>query len=271
MTSTLRPLTRAAALALACGIAATAGAVQVSAAPRLVATTVERQPLTGAADRRHVVTLHAPPRDGRQDRQRRAPSRSPASTRPTSCSRRSSKAGRPASPRSSTRWSPTRSGRSARAGRQDINMLGNLNDPIFVWSGGNSGVTARAAADRHGRCSARARRDFSVTARYHGGAAQPVRQHVRAVGAAPETPATRCRSSSTPSPATERRRHAGVDHRVLDRARRRQLGRGTPSRACSCARSAAMPTRPRRAGQHEQRGRDADRLRHQPVRRRPRP
>ena len=31
---------------------------------------------------------------------------------------------------------PIRSGRT-----QDINLLGNLNDPVFVWSGGNAGVT----------------------------------------------------------------------------------------------------------------------------------
>ena len=68
------------------------------------------------------------------------PVRRAASTRPTSCSRRTSS--------SLTRFAavfqttapdpvgPIRSGRT-----QDVELLGSLNKPIFAWSGGNPGVT----------------------------------------------------------------------------------------------------------------------------------
>ena len=92
-------------------------------------------PVTDAATRE-------PAGAGGQDRQpRRRPARRAASTRPTSCSRRSS--------RSITRFAavfqsqdadpvgPIRSGRT-----QDIDLLGSFNQPLFAWSGGNANVTA---------------------------------------------------------------------------------------------------------------------------------
>ena len=77
---------------------------------------------------------------------------------------------------------PIRSGRT-----QDIDLLGDLNEPLFVWSGGNAGVTERSAGDRLD-----AARPGQPPGFFRDGgrprAAQPVRQHDRAVVAGRRTP-----------------------------------------------------------------------------------
>ena len=123
------------------------------------------------------------------------PSHSRGSTRPTSCSRRSSRA-RPtrfAAVFNSMEANPVGPIRSART--QDVNLLLSLNDPAIAYSGANAEVNSALQAagfELFGEGTPGFFRRDDLT-----GAAQPVRQHRRAVAADRQLRRRRRRPSST--------------------------------------------------------------------------
>jgi hypothetical protein len=124
---------------------ATVKATTTTSSTSTTSTTVPetiRQPLTGeplaSADEILARPALVAKIDNNPPRRRRTTAGSPW---PTSCSRRSSRDARRASlrcstPRARTRSVPIRSGRT-----QDVDLASSFNSPLFVWSGGNAGVT----------------------------------------------------------------------------------------------------------------------------------
>jgi hypothetical protein len=138
MNRVLRPSRRAAALVFASTIAVGAGAAQVSATTAPDA--VERQPLTGVPIDGTLVTYTPRPamvvKIDNVDAEPQSGLNEADIVYEEIVEGRATRFAAVFNSMEANPVGPIRSGRT-----QDVNLLSNLNDPVFVWSGGNAGVT----------------------------------------------------------------------------------------------------------------------------------
>ncbi len=175
----------------------------------------------------------------------------PASTRPTSSTRRSSRAiTRFFTIFQSTDAGPVGPIRSARS--TDVDLLDQLNRPLFVWSGGNRNVVREiggANADQHGlRPGPRLLPRPSGPERRHRAHAVQ-RGHGRPSTARSSAGRDRARAVLQLPAGRDAvdRRPARDGHRRRDEQRAGPLGVGRRRRACGSAASTARPTSTRPA------------------------